>query len=77
MSFDFTGVLHWFPIATDRIVGLSPKVDLGLKRQTDSARGKEIGEGKRGWGLEGRSERERGYEYKFLLNIAKRALFKD
>ena len=29
---DFTGLLHWFPIVTDRIVGLGLKVDrrLGL-----------------------------------------------
>ena len=27
---DFTGPLHWFPVATDGIVGLSPIVDRGL-----------------------------------------------
>ena len=27
VSFDFIGPLHWFPVATDRIVVLSPKVD--------------------------------------------------
>ena len=30
MILDFIGPLHWFPVATDRIVGLSPKVDLSL-----------------------------------------------
>ena len=27
---DFIDPLHWFPVATDRIVGLSPKVGRGL-----------------------------------------------
>ena len=28
--FDFIGPLDWISVATDRIVGLSPKVDRGL-----------------------------------------------
>ena len=29
VSFEFAGLLRWFPVATDRIVGLSPTVDRG------------------------------------------------
>ena len=30
LSCDFTDPLHWFPVATDRIVRLNPKVDRGV-----------------------------------------------
>ena len=32
VSCDFVGPLHWFPITTDRIVGLCPTVDGTLMR---------------------------------------------
>ena len=31
-SFDFIVLLYWFPVATDQIMGLSLKVDQGLKQ---------------------------------------------
>ena len=40
MKLGFIGPLHWFPIATDRIFGLSPKVDWGRDSLTHHTAGK-------------------------------------
>ena len=37
VAFHFIGSLHWFPIATDGIVGPSPTVDWGLCRYSLTA----------------------------------------
>ena len=62
-SFDFIGLLCWFPVATDQIVRLGPKMDRGVKGTVTPGKDFSQGQSKKFLG-----QRQRSWSPSFLLS---------